>query len=130
MSARQAWCTSTLIVTPVRYTLCVTEKAYAAEMRRLRVAAPLAWISAGAGATCHTLECDGETRCVVCIPAHAPGMTGIQTAALLVHEAVHVWQAICRSIGENHPSAEFEAYSVQCIAQELMARFAELRGTP
>ena len=51
--------------------------------------------------------------------------------ALLVHEAVHVWQAFCEDIGEKSPSDEFEAYSIQSISYELMTAYANktsLRG--
>lgn len=127
MSRPAAWCTSTLMQTPVRYTLVVNERQYAAEMRRLRVKAPLPWVSDGAGATCHTLTRDDSTCCVVAIGPTA-GLTGVQIAALLVHEAVHIWQAICRQIGEHAPSSEFAAYSLQQISGQLMTRYAELRG--
>lgn len=40
-------------------------------------------------------------------------------ADFIVHEAVHVWQQICNIIGEDKPSKEFEAYSIQRIAFEL-----------
>lgn len=63
----------------------------------------------------------------VCVVALRPkiGASGIQIAALLVHEAVHVWQAFKEHIGEASPSAEFEAYSIQTIAQRLMQAYAE-----
>lgn len=47
----------------------------------------------------------------------------IPMAAALVHEAVHVWQWHCKLIGERKPSAEFEAYAIQHIAQALMYEF-------
>jgi hypothetical protein len=47
----------------------------------------------------------------------------IETAALLVHEAVHIWQFMLDVIGERVPSSEFQAYGIQAIAQELMLEF-------
>jgi hypothetical protein len=40
--------------------------------------------------------------------------------ALVVHEAVHIWQEIRAMMKEKEPSIEFEAYSIQRIAQDLM----------
>jgi hypothetical protein len=67
---------------------------------------------------------DGELVCVVALRVKE-GVTGVQIAALLVHEAVHVWQQFCERIGEDKPSAEFEAYSIQSIAQALMQAYAD-----
>lgn len=48
-------------------------------------------------------------------------------AGLLIHEAAHVWQMIREDIGEHAPSPEFEAYSMQCISQELIGAFCDTR---
>lgn len=81
------------------------------------------YINPGAAATTHYLG-DGDDKtniCVVCLDlAQAAGREGITVAGMLVHEAVHVWQAYCERIGETRPSSEFEAYSIQIIAQRLM----------
>ncbi|MEI1687074.1 hypothetical protein V8P55_02170 [Acinetobacter baumannii] len=47
----------------------------------------------------------------------------IQVYGLLLHEAVHVWQIVKRRMGEREPSVEFEAYSIQAIAQDLFEMF-------
>lgn len=49
----------------------------------------------------------------------------IETYGLLLHEAVHIWQRIKRLMGEYEPSKEFEAYSIQAIAQDLFAMYEE-----
>ena len=46
--------------------------------------------------------------------------------AMIVHEAVHVWQEIREMMYEKEPSSEFEAYSIQQIASNLMSEFKEL----
>lgn len=43
----------------------------------------------------------------------------IQIFSLLLHEAVHIWQRVRMRMGESEPSKEFEAYSIQRIAQDL-----------
>lgn len=50
--------------------------------------------------------------CIVCMDGyqeHSP----VEIAGLLVHEAVHVWQRYCESMGEESPGAEQEAYGIQ-----------------
>lgn len=50
---------------------------------------------------------------------------GIQVAALLVHEASHVFDFWCKDVGERRPSAELKAYSLQAISQALMYSWAD-----
>lgn len=48
-----------------------------------------------------------------------------QIHGLLLHEAVHIWQELKIKMGEESPSAEFEAYSVQSIAHNLFDMYEE-----
>lgn len=83
------------------------------------------WVKDGADATAHVLtNPDGGTVSIVCMRTY-PNITPIQIAGILVHEAVHVWQHFCKRIGEDDPSFEFEAYSIQSIAQALMQAYAD-----
>lgn len=43
--------------------------------------------------------------------------------ALLAHEAVHIWQFFCEAIQESYSSAEFEAYTIQEITQNLCREY-------
>jgi hypothetical protein len=52
---------------------------------------------------------------------------GIQIAAVLAHEVVHIKQDICERIGEDKISSEMEAYIVQTILQDLMYDFKRTR---
>ncbi|WP_332604774.1 hypothetical protein [Acinetobacter sp. ESBL14] len=49
----------------------------------------------------------------------------IEVFGLLLHEAVHVWQKVRLLMGERDPSTEFEAYSIQAIAQDLFKMYEE-----
>ncbi len=49
----------------------------------------------------------------------------IQVYGLLLHEAVHIWQIVKRRMSEREPSVEFEAYSIQAIAQDLFKMYEE-----
>jgi hypothetical protein len=65
---------------------------------------------------------------VVCI-GDTDGLDGIDIAAILCHEAVHVWQAYAEFIGERRPADEQAAYAIQSIAKFLMREFVRLGGT-
>lgn len=94
-------------------------------MRHCKVASPPTWINAGADATTQILtNPKGEMTCVVCL--NAGDRNTVEVNGLLVHEAVHVWQAYAQRIGETRPGDEQMAYGIQSIAQELMAEYERL----
>lgn len=93
-------------------------------MRHCRVDGHGEWVRNSAHATTHIFRNDkGGLVCVVCL-GDTSGRSAVEIAGLLVHEAVHCWQAYAAAIGENEPGDEQEAYAVQAIAQELMAEYA------
>lgn len=106
--------------------LCLSADEFAAAVKHLGVATDVSWIkNAHSNATAHHFEHpDGRGLvCIVCLSGYE-GCNPIEVAGLLVHEAVHAWQAYAESIGEDGPGREQEAYAIQSIAQELMAEFA------
>lgn len=60
----------------------------------------------------------GEVLLVVYFPKSK--MSSLFTESLLCHESIHIWQEIKLLMGEEKPSAEFEAYSIQLIFQDLL----------
>lgn len=62
---------------------------------------------------------NGDSACVVCIDKEHFKDREHPALCLLVHEAVHVFQHHCECIGEDKPSAEFQAYAIQNIFDEL-----------
>jgi hypothetical protein len=106
--------------------VCITEEAWEKQMKKMGIKYPDHFLSQDANATTHFLiNSNGKRATIVCI-RHDPSRTGVQIAALLAHEAVHVFQRYCDYIGEDQPSKEFEAYCVQNIFQELAQGYAEL----
>lgn len=108
--------------------LVLSEKDYHRAMADFKV--PMGqrdpWIrTTHADATAHILEHPSQGIAVVVALRLREGIEGVQIAGLLVHEAVHVFQHFCERIGESRPSTEFEAYSIQAIAQRLMYSYAE-----
>ncbi|AOJ10349.1 hypothetical protein [Burkholderia mayonis] len=108
--------------------LCIDERDYLREMRRLKIKSPNAFVTAGKSATMHWFDHKrgGDDLAIVCIDMmRLRKCPGTAIAALLVHEAVHVFQSIRESMGEEHPSSEFEAYSIQRISQDLMFMYQQ-----
>lgn len=129
MSDYTRWCSRNLFVTPIYYALVISEEAYYEECANSKISRMEAgtWLQhADSHATTTFLaDADGDLFAIVSLnPAKAQGRTAIQVAGLLVHEAVHIFQRTCDRIGEVNPSSEFEAYSIQWIAQELMEQYS------
>jgi hypothetical protein len=112
------------VLAPLSIGLCQSEKDFKRELKRLKI--PLSecspWIPNGHDGKmwefnkvkgCH------DRCCIVCIRAKKKNSPG-EIVGLIVHESIHVWQAIKELIGERYPSPEFEAYSIQSIAQRLI----------
>jgi hypothetical protein len=128
--AAAVWCDRHLLTLPIYYGLALSEETFHKELKRLGLAPKdwPAWIKNDhSDATVHRFEHKATKRdCAIVCLRMKPGLDGIQVAALLVHEAVHLWQEFHESIGEHSPSREFEAYSIQSIAQELMNAYVAL----
>ena len=118
------WLNRSLIVSPIRMALCKNEKQFTQELKRLKIKESEFpdFVSCGADATTHFFRKGAEECCIVCLRT-AKKITRVQVYSLLVHEAVHIWQAVKECIGEADPSKEFEAYSIQAISQELMGAY-------
>lgn len=106
--------------------LCVCPKAWDAEMKRLDIKGE-PWPESS-GRTTHLWRKGRSGRvCIVTInrfEQHSP----IEVAGLLIHEAVHVWQAIREEMDESKPGSEHEAYTVQVIAQRFLEIFNRIVG--
>lgn len=114
------WVDRALLYSPLYIGICTSESAFRREVRRLSPGTDVpAWLNEGASATCHFMSGKGGRElALICLPPRGRTRRA-QYAALIVHEAMHVWRAIRVFIGERHPSSEFEAYAMQAICQEL-----------
>lgn len=122
------WADRALVISPYYFGLCLTEKDFHRELRRLKVPRkewPPFLGSTHANATAHFLEHSSGKRVAIVALGSTKGKTIEQVHALLVHEAVHIWQECRADLGERAPSSEFEAYSIQSIAQGLMVAWAD-----
>ena len=116
------WLGRNLVQSPVFLALCTTEKEFHKELKRLGVPKEPFLHGDGDATTSNYVSKEGNNCAIVTIHRHKDKKRS-QVDALLVHEAVHVWQWIKELLGEHEPSKEFEAYSIQSISQELIAAY-------
>lgn len=121
-----SWLDRSLMTGPY-LALVLSDEEFQAAMKHCGIAAAdrSRWIKTDhSDATAHFLENPKREMCCV-VAIRVDGQTPIQVAAILVHEAVHIFQSYCERIGENSPSPEFEAYSIQMLSQRLMQGYAD-----
>lgn len=117
------WCDRAAAAPLPFYGLCLSEYAFLNTLKRLGEKYSDEWVTPGADGTMHTLhDKTGQVCCIVCIDTSGHPQRG-HIYGLIIHESVHIWQKYCLSIGEGQPSDEFEAYTIQKIAQNLMTAF-------
>lgn len=121
------WLDRELVRSPLYLALCKTPEAFHEALRRLgipRAEWPEFLKTKTANATVHFFENRKQrnTCALVCVDKRR-GRLRVEVDGLLIHEAVHVWQEIRQHIGESEPSSEFEAYSIQHLAQDLIAAY-------
>lgn len=115
------WMNRSLLQGP-RVALVATEKQFLAAKRSAGVecADPLLEDTMQACVHSYT-DSDGDLVCIVGINlAACRKMDGISVAALLAHEAVHVWQRVRDRLRPGDLGREMEAYAVQNIVANLM----------
>ena len=112
---------------PTRYAFVPSEKAWNAEVKRLGANEPYP----DSDGRCTTLQNKetGQLACLVTISEKMDGRDPMGVIGLIVHEAVHVFQSLREDIGEDRPSEEFEAYSIQNISLNLIDAYARTRGS-
>ena len=120
MSRKVQWLDRSMIASPY-FCLCLSEASFRDALKHLKVPESKwpEWITLGKDATTHHLETNDEEAHIVCMRPSTKHER-VQIHALLVHEAVHIWQAHRDNIGEDKPGIEHEAYSIQHLSQELM----------
>lgn len=121
------WLDRTLFVSSHYITLCTTEKLFKKALKHLNIAKnerPEFLSDWNSSATAHffTNRKDKEASVVVCLGS-TEGKTLSQVYALLVHEAVHIWQETKECLGETNPSVELEAYAIQNLSYQLMSEY-------
>lgn len=109
-------------------TLVTTQAGYKRALKEMNVEASDRFVSEGSYATTHTLNSStGDLAFIIGVDLERmKNFDSIALAALLVHEAVHVWQNTEREAGDMGCfGPEGEAYAIQNISSELMRECAK-----
>jgi hypothetical protein len=115
----------TLMTLAMDYKLCLSPEVFARQLDAVGVPKdnrPAFLLKSHSAATTHFIERgDGTRVALVCFdPAPHKFVTSV---GYLTHEAVHIWQEHRELVGEDNPSAETEAYGLQCIVESLVREF-------
>ena len=122
------WSDRGLFQSPICFALCRSQKKFDKELKRLGIRKkdrPDFLLSDRADATAHFITANNGSEIVIICLGDVKDRSLTAIYGLLVHEAVHIWQHVKELIGESDPSAEFEAYSIQNLAQKLMEDYTE-----
>lgn len=116
------WCDRGLVVAPLYFTIATSPKHLKSILKNLNWSGGHIEEPQKDAAKVQFLNSkNNKTIALVLIYDHSKDLTS--TLALIVHESVHVWQEIRSMMGEQSPSKEFEAYSIQAISQQLMTEY-------
>lgn len=118
-----------LISSPIQIALCRSKKEYYKMLKSFKVPKSIipTFVDKGKDAMIHFFESETKQLVTVCIDKELCKHYDIrQVYSMLVHETVHIFQEIKEIIGEDKPSSEFEAYSIQQMAQNLMYKYDEV----
>lgn len=123
------WLDDTLVRSIYPFGLCITEEQFWQEVKKLNAPKELfdeGWLGDTALARLHTITKPDKRMCrIVCIDDTK--LTSMGVIEMLIHEGTHIWQGVRDDMGEENPSEEFEAYSVQWIVTSLIAGYSKLK---
>jgi hypothetical protein len=116
---------------PVAVGFVPSAKAWEREMKRLRTPKPRPAYPSIANFGGHTqlFENDTTRESVILVTVgNGSERDALEVIMTIVHESVHVWQFICRVIGENSPGIETEAYAIESISRALIEAYTSTQG--
>ena len=110
----------------VNYCLVKSKEEHARFCARHKVAKN-EFMSLGKQGQSSMFECGDVTLVIVQVDKASclEQFTKAQIVGILVHEAVHIWQEIRTAMGEDEPSSEFEAYSIERISEDLISEWGD-----
>jgi hypothetical protein len=125
MRGKTRWCDRTLSTGPF-YCLVLNQGDFDKELRRMR--RPFTskkYVNEGCRAMVSFFTSKKDNPCCIVGLDTSGNLSGIEIAASLVHEAVHIWQYHCELVCEVKPGDEQEAYAIEHIARGLMESYLQ-----
>ena len=118
---KEKWLDRSVVRGP-RLCLCTTPEQYKRVMKGLKVTDCNDFPADFMEAAVKWIDGSDFLACVVCMRID-PNRSGIITASIIAHEAVHVAQRFYGRIGEDSPSKEFQAYVIENIVRNLLEEY-------
>ena len=106
-----------------KYYLVLDEPSFKRLTKRLGIC-DLTYMPEGSLGCCVIYEEEGVA--IICLKEEH-GLSLYDVYSILIHEAVHLWQAHCKWMGEEKPGDETEAYAIQKIAGELIKEYGKFK---
>ena len=113
------------ILFPCWFAFCPTERDFRREMRRSSQPA-FEYPSTDGCCVLYTDRVHNERRALVVINTDWSEEPSV-AMGVLVHECVHVVEAMIRAAADDRPSEEFRAYMTQAVFTELLSDISEYR---
>lgn len=112
---------------PCQILFCPSKEAWDYALKRMKSTDPYP-ITTSWACVQRLEHVDGGLTIAVCVNDCVDSLDFGTQMSVLVHEAVHVWQFICKHTGIRKPDWETEAYSIQHITTELIQAYMDTRG--
>ena len=107
---------------PVYFGFTTDPEKFKKEMKRLKVPIIPDFVNKGKHGATHIFSDNNDNITFIVTIVIKEKNSISEICGLLVHEAVHVWQGILETIGDNQASPEIEAYNIQNISQCMITK--------
>ncbi|MBK3745288.1 hypothetical protein G3A39_39585 [Paraburkholderia aspalathi] len=114
-------------VYPVVVALCPSPKAFKVLQKESDIDGETSFNPKESAARCEIFSDENGAAIIVSI-SRRKDMSRHAVYAVLIHEAVHVWQFICEHAGIVKPDYETEAYQIQAISGDLIKAYEMIFG--
>jgi len=118
------WVDRCILISGLHIAMCVTEKQFRKELKRLGITQEPAWPEIGVAVTYTCKSTAGKSCCFVCMNKEEQDRNWVVSG--LVHESVHVFQRAMETLEESDPGEEIEAYAIQNIFINLSDAYNKL----